>query len=269
MLMRVFELSRSVATPSVASLAVIVAVNVWGAPPAEPRARQRAEESLDEQLLEDLGDMPSRRSAARGQTERKHDSTAESKRIPDASEPSSRPGMRSLDEELLEGLEGEDVSLSSNPAEENPLVRLNQRMKQVELRIAESHSDEKTQRLQQEISDDLSKLIAALDRQCRQGKKQSSASTRPQPGQPKASKNPAQQASDQPAKDSSDRTQERDTAKVERAKMQEMLKDVWGHLPPHLRQQMEQSANEEFLPKYELEIAEYYRSLLSGRREKK
>jgi hypothetical protein len=48
-----------------------------------------------------------------------------------------------------------------------------------------------------------------------------------------------------------------------------MLKDVWGHLPPHLRQQMEQSANEEFLPKYELEIAEYYRSLLSGRRDKK
>jgi hypothetical protein len=32
---------------------------------------------------------------------------------------------------------------------------------------------------------------------------------------------------------------------------------------------MEQSANEEFLPKYELEIAEYYRSLLSGRRAKK
>ena len=48
----------------------------------------------------------------------------------------------------------------------------------------------------------------------------------------------------------------------------EMLKDVWGHLPPHLRQQMEQSANEEFLPQYELEIAEYFRSLI-GRKDRK
>ncbi|HWB13053.1 MAG TPA: hypothetical protein VG826_27765 [Pirellulales bacterium] len=182
---------------------------------------------------------------------------------------SSQPaGSRSLDEELLEGIEGEDVSLSSEPAEENPLVRLNQRMKQVERRIAEAHGDEKTQRLQREISDDLSKLIAALDRQCRQCKKQGSAGSRSQAGRPKPGTNPAEQASERPV-ESSDELQEKETAKVDRAKMQEMLKDVWGHLPVHLRQQMEQSANEEFLPKYELEIAEYYRSLLSGRREKK
>jgi hypothetical protein len=254
--MRIFRFYRSVAGPSVAILAVIAATNgrtpIAADPPA--RARQPAEKSadrqldeqLDEQLLEDLGGPSDERPAARGRTEE-----------------------RSLDEELLEGLEGEDVSLSSNPAEENPLVRLNQRMKQVERRIAEARGDEKTQRLQQEISDDLNKLIAALDRQCRQCKKQGSASSRPRAGQPKPGAGPAEQASDRPSENSSDELQEKRTAKVDPAKMQEMLKDVWGHLPVHLRQQMEQSANEEFLPKYELEIAEYYRSLLAGRREKK
>ena len=256
--MRTSESCPSVAWSSVTTLAVIVATSAWGAEPAvPPRVRQRVEKSankqldreLDEQLLEDLSPAPNERPARRDRTEKPRDTT--------------------LDEKLLEGLDGEDVSLSSNPAEENPLVRLNQRMKQVERRIADARGDEKTQRLQHEISDELSKLITALDRQCRQCKKQGSSSSRSQASQPKAGTKPAQQASDRPAQDSSDRMDEKETAKVDRAKMQEMLKDVWGHLPAHLRQQMEQSANEEFLPKYELEIAEYYRSLLSGRREKK
>ncbi|HEV3345392.1 MAG TPA: hypothetical protein VG125_33750 [Pirellulales bacterium] len=268
--MPMFEFCRAVVRPCATSLATMIAVTAWGAPPSErQRARPRAEESLDEQLLEDLGATPSRPPIGRGQAEQERRSPSESKRAQDSGKPASQPGMRSLDDELLDGLEGEDVSLSPNSTEENPLVRLNQRMKQVERRIAEARSDEKTQRLQSEISDDLSKLIAALDRQCRQCKKQSSASTRPPVSQPKPGKSSAQPASDAPAQDSSDRVQDKETAKVDRAKVQEMLKDVWGHLPPHLRQQMEQSANEEFLPKYELEIAEYYRSLLSGRRDKK
>ncbi|HVA45598.1 MAG TPA: hypothetical protein VNH11_04355 [Pirellulales bacterium] len=179
------------------------------------------------------------------------------------------PKKRGLDDELLDGLEGEDVSLSSNPANENPLVRLNQRMKEVERRIAVAHGDEKTQRLQHEISDDLSKLIAEMERQCSQCKKSASSSRRQQTGPSKPGQNPGQQASDKPARDSSARLKEKETAKVDRARMQEMLKDVWGHLPPHLRQQMEQTANEEFLPKYELEIAEYFRSLVGSRRDKK
>jgi hypothetical protein len=252
--MRIFESCPSVTWPSVTTLAVIVATGAWG---AEPAGRQRVEKSanrqldqqLDEQLLEDLRPAPNERPANRGRTEKPRDAP--------------------LEEELLEGLEGEDVSLSSSPAQENPLVRLNQRMKQVERRIAEAHGDEKTQRLQHDISDDLSKLIAALDRQCRQCKKQGSSSSRAQAGQPKAGTNPAEQASQRPPQDSSDRLEEKKAAKVDLAKMQEMLKDAWGHLPAQLRQQMEQSANEEFLPKYELEIAEYYRSLLSGRRDKK
>lgn len=236
-------------------IAVLFASIVQAAPPAARDGdQQQPRKTLDEQLLDDLAPGPPKASPAEDDGQR-------------PSKKRSQPA--SLDDELLDGLEGEDVSPGSDAANENPLVRLNQRMKQVERRMAGTRGDEKTRRLQQEISSDLSKLIAELERQCSQCKKQSSSSRRQQASQPKPGGNPAQQASDKPASDSSTSTKEKDAAKVDPARLQETLKDIWGHLPPHLRQQMEQSANEEFLPEYELEIAEYYRSLVGARRAKK
>jgi hypothetical protein len=262
------EYLRSMAWPAAVLLFLIAANYVASAEPASrERAKTRSAKSLDDQLLEELGAAPRER-AGREQN-KAEDAEPEVANGEDEKPSSKARKTRSLDDELLEGLEGDDIALAPDSSEENPLVRLNRRMKQVERRIADARGDEKTQRLQREIAADLSKLIAQLEWQCSECKKQSSASSRPQPGQPKPSTNPAQQASDKPAQDSSSRTKEKETAKVDRAKMQEMLKDFWGHLPPHLRQQMEQSANEEFLPKYELEIADYYRSLLRGSREKK
>lgn len=225
--------------------------------PSLARGRPQRAKTLDEQLLDDLSSGPVDRRDA-------DDQMAEEEK---AGNERGKSETRNLDEDLLDGLEGEDIL---TPAKENPLVRLNQRMRQVERRIAETKSDEKTQRLQHEISDDISKLIAQAEKQCSQCKKSSSsASSRPRSGEPKPGTKAAEQASDKPAQDSSSRMQDKPIAKVDREKMQAMLKDFWGHLPPHLRQQMEQSANEEFLPKYELEIAEYYRSLLRGQRGKK
>ena len=40
-----------------------------------------------------------------------------------------------------------------------------------------------------------------------------------------------------------------------------MVKALWGNLPERDRQQMVQSFSDEFLPKYELEIEQYYRRL--------
>lgn len=237
---------------------------------AEPKRRDA--KSLDDQLLEDLAIDAEKPSTGRTPTK---ESMPAPKNAGGESEDGSaaapgQPNKRTLDDELLDGLEGEDVSLSGKQANENPLARLNQRMKEVERRIADARSDEKTQRLEREISDDLSKLIAQLQRQCSQCKKPSSQSSRrQQTSLAKPGQSAGQQPSEKPSADSSARLKEKQTAKVDAARMQEMLKDVWGHLPPHLRQQMEQSANEEFLPKYELEIAEYFRSLVSGQRNKK
>lgn len=246
---------HSIDWPAAILIAILCAPIAYSADPAtRDGTKESHRKSLDEELLDDLSPIPRKAvsSETRGES-------------PEAT-PSKKPA---LDNELLEGLEGEDVSPRENAANESPLVRLNQRMKQVEQRIADARSDEKTQRLQHEISDDLSKLIAELERQCSQCKQQSSSSSRQQSNRPKPGSSAAQQVSDKPAQDSSTRTKPKETAKVDPARLQEMLKDVWGHLPPHMRQQMEQSANEEFLPKYELEIAEYFRSLGGGKKEKK
>ncbi|HVX12683.1 MAG TPA: hypothetical protein VHC22_15995 [Pirellulales bacterium] len=242
----------------------------FGAPPGNRDAQQK---SLDEALLEDLDAGLPKPAAKKPPAPQQPAAQKSAKKVqpPSADEthPTETP-KKTLDDELLEGLEGEDVSLGNNPADENPLVRLNARMKQVERRIAEAHSDQKTQRLQEEISDDLAKLIAQLEQQCSQCKNPSSSgSQKQQTSQSKPAIKPGDQPAEKPARESSPNVKERETAKVDVARLQEMLKDVWGHLPAHLRQQMEQSANEEFLPKYETEISQYYRSLVGGRKEKK
>ena len=241
----------------------VFATIAQAAPPSGGGAKDQ--ESLDEALLEDLDTGRPKPAVKKQQPAKKVEPSDDDDPRPAA----KGPQKRSLDDELLDGLGGEDVSPGLDAAKENPLVRLNDQMKIVERRIAEAHSDKKTQQLQEEIADDLSKLIAQLEQQCRQCKNPSSSSRRQQTSQSKPASTPGEPSGEKPANDSSPRTQQRETAKVDPARLQEMLKDVWGHLPPHLRQQMEQSANEEFLPKYESEISEYYRSLVGGRREKK
>ena len=54
----------------------------------------------------------------------------------------------------------------------------------------------------------------------------------------------------------------RTTAKpVDKGAVDEMVKALWGQLPARSREQMLQSFTDEFLPKYELEIEQYYRRL--------
>lgn len=252
--------------PTLLLLLAITFSSVVNAAPPVRRNGTKAQKSLDEALLEDLDSAVRRPAAPREEpTKGVRPPTEEDAQKLGPEE----PRKRSLDDDLLDGLEGEDVSMGDKPGNENPLMRLNERMKQVERRIAQTHSDEKTQRLQEEISEDLRKLIAQLEQQCRQCKKSAPSAGRQQTSQSKPASRPGQQPNEKPASDSSSRTQDRGTAKVDPAKLQEMLKDVWGHLPLHLRQQMEQSGNEEFLPKYEAEISEYYRSLVGGRKERK
>jgi len=52
------------------------------------------------------------------------------------------------------------------------------------------------------------------------------------------------------------------------AAMHELMKDVWGQLPQHDREQMSQSAPEQFLPKYELLIEKYYKRLAEQQKDR-
>ena len=44
------------------------------------------------------------------------------------------------------------------------------------------------------------------------------------------------------------------------------MKDAWGHLPQHAREQMLQNSPERFLPQYELLIEQYYKRLAEEQR---
>jgi hypothetical protein len=260
---------------------------------AEPKAGNKAEDSLDDELLKGLGEtaedahLPDgKHPPAKKPADQHEDSTPAPQQRPKA-KPAKRPSTPAdLDDELLKGLgDGEDIKLGGKPASDeedgdgnNPLSELERRMRDVESRIAEAQSDETTQRMQNKIVDDLSRIIKELQKRKKSSSSSSSSKQNQQTAerekvdQPDASE-PAdaaggqETASNQPAKDSSDAMSQRKSESPDAAQLGDALKDIWGQLPAHLRQQMEQYAKEELLPKYELQIEEYFRALARGQQE--
>jgi hypothetical protein len=117
--------------------------------------------------------------------------------------------------------------------------------------------------VQQTILSDLDKLIADLSKQCQscngqcpggQCNKPPKPGQNPKPGKPGAAGRTA-------ARDSTDRLDASTAKPVDKGEVDEMVKALWGHLPERSREQMLQSFSDEFLPKYELEIEQYYRRL--------
>jgi hypothetical protein len=116
--------------------------------------------------------------------------------------------------------------------------------------------------VQQQIVSDLDKLIADLSKQCQccNGQCQGGQCNKPpKPGQ-KPGK-PGAASGRTAARDSTDRLNSSSAKPVDKGEVNEMVKALWGHLPERSREQMLQSFSDEFLPKYELEIEQYYRRL--------
>lgn len=204
-------------------------------------ADETAQSELDAQLLEDLGG--------------------------DLFEDAADPDETELDEDLRRSL-GEDLGQSS-PADDphSPLERIGTQMRSAQQLLAERDGAGRATRLQDQIVKDLDALIKKAQRQkkqSQQGGKPSGGSqrpdARPQGGQPGDSSAEGQQ----PAADSTEGTREGagEASTADRdAGRSELLKNLWGHLPERVRQQMLQSPDDEFLPKYEFEIEQYFRRL--------
>jgi hypothetical protein len=120
--------------------------------------------------------------------------------------------------------------------------------------------------VQHEILSDLDKLIADLSKQCQccNGQCQGGQCNQPpkpgqnsKPGKPGTAAGRGRTA----ARDSTDRLDSSSAKPVDKGEVNEMVKALWGHLPERSREQMLQSFSDEFLPKYELEIEQYYRRL--------
>jgi hypothetical protein len=191
--------------------------------------------------------------------------------------------LENLDNELLDGLEttpiedpADAAELSSEPksgapADEDPFARLSKRMHEAERMIPKSAATKTTRKLQHEIVADLEKLIADLEKRAQQqnssGKSSQQQTTERKPvNQPGQDPIESGQDSNSPARDSTTRLGKNEVRKVDMAQMKSLLKDLWGQLPDKAREQMLQSSPEQFLPKYELLIEQYYKRLAEEQR---
>jgi hypothetical protein len=211
---------------------------------------QQLLEGLDSGLLDDLEGL----SADNG---------------PDATEgDEERPS--DLDADLTDQLlEGDDLGMGDDV---DPLTRIARRMQIAQERIRTKRTSNTTQRVQQEIIDELARLIEeARKSQCKGG-----GPGQPQMGQPnqKNSGDPkgANNQSRTPANDSrptksTDRVDKGDSAEADTTRRRALVKEIWGQLPERVRGEIPNTGDEEFLPKYADVIEDYFERLANEGRE--
>jgi hypothetical protein len=111
-------------------------------------------------------------------------------------------------------------------------------------------TSEATQQLQRQIADDLAVLID-------QARQQSAAKKPGGRGSAGANGEPVPT----PPSDSTHRVEPGAKEAAETADVKDVLRRFWGHLPDKMREQMQSSLSEQFLPKYERLIEQYYQRL--------
>ena len=215
-------------------------------------ARARAQEgrSVDDELFDELDADPldEQDAAPHGPGEKKGEAGA------------------SPDDELRRRL-SQEPGAAATAEEDDPLLEIARRMRRVEGLMGRNDSSPATQNLQEKIVADLDRLLEQARRRSKQRKPGSSqpqqtASRRPI-GQSQAK--PAaggEKPSDRPSTTSTQRPAgSGQTRRPDMTRMRKVMEELWGELPPRQRQQMLQMPVEEFLPKYELLIEEYFRRL--------
>ena len=139
-------------------------------------------------------------------------------------------------------------------ATDNPLALIAERMRAVQQRIAGRDTSDETQTVQKQIQADLAALIE-------QAKKQCAACNKPGSGQGQQAGSTGGNPTPAPPRDSTNRIEQGTKEAVETADVKDVLRRFWGHLPDKVRDQMQASLSEQFLPKYERLIEDYYQRL--------
>ena len=218
---------------------------------AEPgSSNESGVESLGNELLEDLTpdtfDPPSQQ--------------ADEKNFPAAKRTTDPAAIRFDDL-------GEDIGQPSGPLS---LARVRTGMRDAAMLLGEPQATSDVPTLeeagvaQQQVIAQLDQLIAELSKQC-QGQCDSSGNSPKPQGEPQ--KKPGSKPSSargrgqSAARDSSNRLGTGSAKPQTENDVERTVKQLWGHLPERTRERMMQSFSEEFLPKYEAEIEEYYHRL--------
>lgn len=161
---------------------------------------------------------------------------------------------------------GSDVG---GDGEENPLIDLARRMREVEGRIAAADSGQNTQSSQQQIIERLDAMIAAVRQCCCGGKssqeqKQGGACERKDVEQSKKTPSDGRPGKSGKPSDSTKHVavqKPEPGGAAEKEHIREIMKRLWGELPERDRERLLQYPVEQFLPEYEQMIEEYYKRL--------
>jgi hypothetical protein len=179
--------------------------------------------------------------------------------------------LNDLDRDLLQGLPGgskpkapakvptETDAAAATADSQNPLANLAERMRTVERRIARHDTSAVTQDEQAQILKDIAALLD--DTRSGQGnqKPESKGNGSAQAGMGTGN------AAAGPPRDSTNRIERGTKEQTETADVKDVLRRIWGHLPEKRREEMQASLSEQFLPKYERMIEEYYKRLAEER----
>ncbi len=232
-------------------------------------------ESLDEAASDDLDDAKPKKPTRQQGDKPAAKPTDENSDDPAGDGPPAKPTASdslddSLDDELLRDLGPADEATEND---DNPLSRIGRKMQEAQRLIAQRQPGEPAQKLQQDIVTELDELLKQARKQQSQqqqssGHKKPQQSRRDKPGQPQ--QQPAggkpEEAGNEPARDSTEQQRPEAPAQPDIGQMQDMLRELWGHLPEHERQQVINSTIEKFVPKYESLIKEYFKRLSEATR---
>ena len=92
-----------------------------------------------------------------------------------------------------------------------------------------------------------------------------------QPAENQQGKQPGESATDEPADRSSTQTRQQareQAAQLRAEEKQKLMREVWGKLPPRLRDKLLNASDEEILPQYEDQIRTYFRKLSAAPRQR-
>jgi hypothetical protein len=195
---------------------------------------------------------------------------AERNAAPQPQPPQVKPTyIAMVDEDQLK----RELGTAAEKESDNPILQIAREMTEAKQRIAKADSGTGTQQLQRQIVDDLDRLIQQARKkacQCKPGQCQSQPSERKQPPRqpPKPNSKPGKNPNNKPTAPGSPRPPGKNAAKKSdaAAETRDAMQRLWYLLPQHAREQMLQSPGEEFAPKYELQIEEYFRRLSQEKR---
>ena len=159
----------------------------------------------------------------------------------------------------------QELGAAAEKENDNPLLNIAQNMFQVRQRMVQSDAGPATLNLQKQIVADLDLLIDQARKSCGQCSSSSSnprqSATNPSGSRPKPGAKAAQKPGNKPAAASSTRSPDGQSRKPDMEEMRSIINNLWGELPPHVREQMLQTPVEEFIPKYQDLIEDYFRDL--------